>query len=74
MHMHGTIKNNHNYAFFLEEIQIIHSINLHFFKSYISKLCYCFSLYIYIYIYDLEFNWIYTLLFFLSNNSLVTKI
>ena len=54
MHMHGTIKNNHNYAFFLEEIQIIHSINLHFFKPYISKICNSFSYYIYIY--NLEFN------------------
>ena len=58
MHRHGTIKNNHNYAFFLEEIQIIHSINLHFFKPYISKICNSFSYYIniYIYIYNLEFN------------------
>ena len=38
--------------FFLEEIQIIHSINLHFLKPYISKICNSFSYYIY----NLEFN------------------
>ena len=43
-----TIKNNHNYTFFLEEVQIIHGIILHFFKSYISKIYNDFSLYIYI--------------------------
>ena len=35
MHMGGTIKNNHNYTvqiiFFLEEVQIIYDISLHFF-------------------------------------------
>ena len=42
-----TIKNNHNYKFiFLEEVQIIHGISLHFFffKSYILKICNDFSL------------------------------
>ena len=54
--MDTIFKNNHNYTvqiiafFFLEEFQIIHGISLHFFKSYISKICNGFSLYIYIYI------------------------
>ena len=51
----GTIKNSHNYTvsncmiLFLEDIQIIHGISLHFFKPHISKICNSFSLYIYIY-------------------------
>ena len=55
----NTIKNNHNYTiqismYFLEDIQIIHGISLHFFKLYIYKICNSFSLYI---LYDLKFNW-----------------
>ena len=48
----GIVKNNHNYIiqiihFYLEDIQIIHDVNLHFFK--IMYMCVC--------IYDLKFNW-----------------
>ena len=53
MHMHGTIKNNHNYTFFLEEIQIIHSINLHFLNHIFLKyviVSHITHIYIYIYI------------------------
>ena len=55
----NTIKNNHNYMiqismYFLEDVQIIHGISLHFFKLYIYKICNSFSLYI---LYDLKFNW-----------------
>ena len=50
------VKNNHNYIiqiihFYLEDVQIIHGVNLHFFKIMYMSVCVC------VYIYDLEFNW-----------------
>ena len=41
---------------FLEDVQIIHGISLHFFKPHISKICNSFSFYIYIYIYIYELD------------------
>ena len=47
----STIKNTHNYIvqiiLFLEDVEIIYSINLHFFKPYIFKIYNGFSFYIY---------------------------
>ena len=43
------------YTFFVEEVQIIHGINLHFLNH--RSLKYVIVYFIYIYIYDLEFNW-----------------
>ena len=48
VHIHGTIKNNHNYT-----VQNIHGISLHFFLNH------TFLKYVMVshYIYNLEFNW-----------------
>ena len=45
------------YTFFVEEVQIIHGINLHFLNHRSLKYVIVYFIYIYIYIYDLEFNW-----------------
>ena len=42
--------------FFLEDVQIIYSISLHFFKPYISKI-YNGLLLLLLLLYNLKFNW-----------------